>query len=95
MPSVVVDPLLRASEPDHNERAFPMRLRKADLRGRVKGNLEFRFENRGLTSYAGLEFVRRYLAVVRFAEAKQPAAVPNVNLDPPLKVGRPHRCEGE
>jgi hypothetical protein len=44
-----------------------MRLRKADLRTRVKGNLEFRFENSGLTSYAGLELVRHYLSVIRFA----------------------------
>lgn len=45
-----------------------MRLRKADLRTRVKGNLEFRFAKRGLTSYAGLELVRRYLSVIRFAD---------------------------
>jgi hypothetical protein len=45
-----------------------MRLRKADLCRRVKGDLEFRFEKRGLTSYAGLEFVRRYLSAVRFAD---------------------------
>lgn len=38
-----------------------MRLRRADLRRRVDGNLAFRFEHDGLTSYAGLEFVRRYL----------------------------------
>lgn len=38
-----------------------MRRRRADLRGRVNGNLTFRFEQEGLTSYAGLEFVRRYL----------------------------------
>jgi hypothetical protein len=38
-----------------------MRLRRADLRRRVNGNLAFRFEHDGLTSYAGLEFVRRYL----------------------------------
>jgi hypothetical protein len=44
-----------------------MRLRKADLRTRVKGNLEFRFAKRGLTSYAGLELVRRYLSMIRFA----------------------------
>jgi hypothetical protein len=45
-----------------------MRLRKADLCSRVKGDLEFRFENRGLTSYAGLEFVRRYLSGIRFCD---------------------------
>src|SRR5882672_4265691 len=37
-----------------------MRRRKADLRGRVNGNLAFRFAHQGLTSHAGLEFVRRY-----------------------------------
>ena len=37
-----------------------MRLRKADLRRRVNG--ELRFERDGLTSYAGLELVRRYFA---------------------------------
>jgi hypothetical protein len=37
-----------------------MRLRKADIRQRVKSNLEFRFMSTGLTSYAGLELVRRY-----------------------------------
>lgn len=39
-----------------------MRWRKADLRGRVNGNLALRFERPGLTSYAGLEFVRRYFS---------------------------------
>jgi Transposase DDE domain group 1 len=39
-----------------------MRLRKADLKRRVNGNLELRFERDGLTSYAGLELVRRYFA---------------------------------
>jgi hypothetical protein len=43
-------------------------LRKADLRTRVKGNVEFRVEKRGLTSYAGLELVRRYLSVIRFGD---------------------------
>jgi hypothetical protein len=41
-----------------------MRLRKAELRGRVNGNLELRFGERRLTSYAGLELVRRYLGAV-------------------------------
>ena len=41
-----------------------MRLRRADLRGRVNGNLALRFEREGLTSYAGLEFVRRYFATL-------------------------------
>jgi len=41
-----------------------MRLRKADLRGRVNANLEFRFTSSGLTSYAGLELIRRYLGTI-------------------------------
>jgi hypothetical protein len=34
------------------------------LRGRVNGNLQLRFEHKGLTSYAGLEFVRRYFGMI-------------------------------
>jgi hypothetical protein len=41
-----------------------MRWRKADLRGRVNGNLALRFAQRGLTSYGGLEFVRRYFGAL-------------------------------
>ncbi len=37
-----------------------MRLRKADLRQRVKVDLTLRFTRTGLTSYAGLELLRRY-----------------------------------
>jgi len=37
-----------------------MRLRKAELRGRVKADLALRFTRTGLTSFAGLELVRRY-----------------------------------
>ena len=37
-----------------------MRLRKAELRGRVKADLALRFTRSGLTSFAGLELVRRY-----------------------------------
>jgi len=44
-----------------------MRLRKADLRGRVNANLEFRFTTPGLTSYAGLEFLRRYAGTIGLA----------------------------
>ena len=39
-----------------------MRWRRADLRRRVNGNLELRFGRDGLTSYGGLELVRRYFA---------------------------------
>jgi hypothetical protein len=38
-----------------------VRRRKAELRARVNGQLTFRYERAGLTSYAGLEFVRRWL----------------------------------
>jgi hypothetical protein len=38
-----------------------VRRRKADLRARVNGPLTFRYERAGLTSYAGLEFLRRWL----------------------------------
>jgi len=41
-----------------------MRWRKADLRGRVNGNLALRFAERGLTSYGGLEFVRCYVGLL-------------------------------
>src|SRR5260221_2396450 len=37
-----------------------MRLRRAELRGRVKADLALRFTRTGLTSFAGLELVRRY-----------------------------------
>ena len=42
-----------------------MRWRRADLGRRVNGNLELRFGRDGLTSYAGLELVRRYLVSLR------------------------------
>lgn len=45
-----------------------MRLRKADLKQRVNGNLAFRFEAKGLTSLAGLELIRRYLKALGLAE---------------------------
>lgn len=41
-----------------------MRLRRADLRSRVNANLELRFTSPGLTSYAGLELVRRYFGTI-------------------------------
>jgi hypothetical protein len=37
------------------------------LRARVNGQLSLRYERGGLTSYAGLEFVRRYLRTIDFA----------------------------
>jgi DDE family transposase len=38
-----------------------VRRRKAELRARVNGQLTFKYERSGLTSYAGLEFVRRWV----------------------------------
>jgi hypothetical protein len=38
-----------------------VRQRKAELRARVNGQLTLRYERTGLTSYAGLELVRRWL----------------------------------
>ena len=43
-----------------------MRLRKSDLRHRVKTDLRLRFDGAGLTSYGGLELVRRYLRQLDF-----------------------------
>lgn len=45
-----------------------MRLRKADLTCRVNGNLALRFEAKALTSFAGLELIRRYFKSIRLAE---------------------------
>src|SRR5213594_99750 len=81
-PSVVVEPRCRASEFTLNERPFPMRWRRADLRGRVNGNLTLRFGHGGLTSYAGLEFVRRYfdaLGLVRLVRRELEAALPRTD----------------
>src|SRR2546425_8451936 len=40
---------------------LPVRRPKAELRARVNRQLIFRYERTGLTSYAGLELVRRWL----------------------------------
>lgn len=45
-----------------------MRFRRADLRQRVNGNLALRFSRSGLTSYAGLELVRRYFREIALTE---------------------------
>jgi len=45
-----------------------MRIRKAELRHRVNAPLALRFGARGLTSFAGLELVRRYLRQVGLAK---------------------------
>lgn len=44
-----------------------MRLSKADLSGRVNGNLRLRFQARALTSFAGLELIRRYFRSIDLA----------------------------
>ena len=41
-----------------------MRLSKADLPGRVNSNLRLRFQAKALTSFAGLELVRRYFGSI-------------------------------
>src|SRR2546429_9720252 len=59
-----------------------MRWRRADLRGRVNGNLELRFGRTGLTSYAGLEFVRRYfdtLGLVRLVRRELAGGLPRAD----------------
>ena len=43
-----------------------MRRKKADLRGRVNDNLEMEFTGEGLTSYAGLELLMRYLRKIEW-----------------------------
>jgi hypothetical protein len=43
-----------------------MRIRKTDLRARVKGNLALDFDEVKLTSYAGVELFDRYLRTMRF-----------------------------
>jgi hypothetical protein len=66
-----------------------MRWRKADLRGRVNRNLALRFEQRGLTSYAGLEFVRRYFGALRLAgllRRELAAALPPTDFGIPAMV---------
>jgi hypothetical protein len=48
-----------------NERPPSVRHRKADLHRSVKGQLEFQFTGRGLTSYAGIEVLGRFLQLCR------------------------------
>ena len=43
-----------------------MRRKKADLHGRVNSDLELEFTEAGLTSYAGLELLTRYLQRIEF-----------------------------
>src|SRR5439155_16599842 len=45
----------------NNGRPLSVRRSKAELRARVNGQLTLRYERAGLTPYAGLEFVRRWL----------------------------------
>lgn len=57
-----------------------MRLRRADLRRRINGDLSLRYEASGLTSFAGLELVGRFLrgldfrAHLRCIQARLPAS---------------------
>jgi hypothetical protein len=66
-----------------------MRWRRADLRGRVNGNLALRFERTGLTSYAGLEFVRRYFGRLELAallRRELTTALPRTDFGAPAMV---------
>lgn len=49
-----------------NERPLFVRIRKADIRSRVKGDLRVEFSKTGLTSYAGLELLIRYFRATEF-----------------------------
>jgi hypothetical protein len=51
----------------HNERPYLMRLSKADLAGRVNSDLRLRFQANALTSFAGLELIRRYFRSIDLA----------------------------
>ena len=42
-----------------------MRLRKSDLHQRVNADLTLRYEHSGLTSFAGLELIRRYFSLIQ------------------------------
>ena len=42
-----------------------MRLRKSDLTQRVNADLALRYDHEGLTSFAGLELLRRYFCQIR------------------------------
>ena len=41
-----------------------MRLRRANLKARVNANLRLRYESSGLTSFAGIELLRRYFNLI-------------------------------
>ncbi len=60
-PFDVVEAVVHTNRVTNNERPLPVRSRKADLRARVNGQLQLRYERAGLTSYAGFEFLRRWL----------------------------------
>lgn len=49
-----------------DERPHFVRRKKADLHGRVNSDLELEFTEAGLTSYAGLELLTRYLRRIEF-----------------------------
>jgi hypothetical protein len=49
---------------------------KAELQARVNGQLTLRYERTGLTSYAGLEFVRRWLHRVTMLRRELATALP-------------------
>ena len=45
-----------------------MRLRRADLRRRINGNLSVRYSATGLSSFSGLELIRQYVSQVGLAD---------------------------
>lgn len=51
-----------------NERPQTVRLRKPDLTRRVNGEISIKFTESGLTSYAGIELLTRYLRRTKFNE---------------------------
>ncbi len=60
------------------ERPHLVRLSRADLRRRINGDLSLRYEAPGLTSFAGLELIARFLRALDFKGHLRgaPAALP-------------------
>jgi hypothetical protein len=72
---------LRSNE-TANERELPVRIGKRAFEARIKGNLQIEFGDEKLTSYAGLELVRRFLKRLNFfAELRRSAEAAKVGGD--------------
>ena len=67
-PSAVVKSKCIKQTFGYNERPQTVRLRKQDLTRRVNGEITVKFTESGLTSYAGLELLIRYLRRTRLNE---------------------------